>query len=282
MDKLDRRKFLTNVGMFTAGAAAAATGIGVATPDNAHSAEEPAQSTWPYVTLDIEDVRKRGHLGYYQAECAQGAFSAIVGSLQEKIGAPYTGVPLHLLAYGGGGVAGWCTLCGAVNGACAAISLVAAKDDVKPLCDEMLKWYTQTAFPTDISNEYATKHLYLVDKYKSDLALPKSVPNSPLCHVNVSRWCKAHGYASGSSERSERCARITGDVAAFAVDMLNHLHMAKFEGKLAYGGEVDSCRACHKKGKDFAAGQWTRGKMECSGCHGLDTAKLVGPGHPES
>jgi hypothetical protein len=262
--KVNRRKFLAGAGMAMAGAAAGFLGHGIV-PEPAVAANEPSSWPLPYTTLDEELARKKGHEGYYINSCSQGAFYAIISQLREKIGVPYTYIPFELMAYGASGVAGWCTLCGALNGACAAISLTCK--DYKPLTGDLVAWFTQTPFPSQISNQYAEKHQFLVDKYKTDIALPQTVPGSPLCHVNVSRWCKEHGYASGSSERSERCARTSGDVAAMAVKIMNDYHAGKFKPMYAESKTAKDCRVCHAKGKPFESGGWTRGKMNCSDCH---------------
>jgi len=270
-----RRHFLTSMGALAVGAAAGSYAMaGVATA----STQEAPGLPWTYKPLDPEKVGKLAHLGYYKAECCYGVFSALVDSLKEAVGFPYTTIPTHMMHYGGGGVSGWCTLCGALNGACAAINLVSDKE--KELCDELLKWYAQTPLPSQASNEMAVNHAFLVDKYKSDIMLPQTVSNSPLCHNSVTVWCKASGFASGSSERSERCARACADVAAFTTEMLNKAHAGQFTPAYAYSETTQRCRACHHKGKDFEAGQWTRGKMHCAGCHSKGVAELVGSEHP--
>ncbi|MFW6324303.1 MAG: C-GCAxxG-C-C family (seleno)protein [Desulfovibrionales bacterium] len=273
-----RRNFLSGMGVFAAGAVAG-SGLGLfPSPgsDSSHASQgEIPKWPWPYAAIDPERARKKGHLGYYEGKCSQGAFSAIVSELQENVGWPYTMLPVQMMAYGSGGVAGWCTLCGAVNGACAAITLVSK--NYKELCDELLKWYVSTPFPSDVSNSYAENHEFLVEKYKTDKPLPKTVPGSPLCHVTVTRWCREHNFASGSSERSERCARISGDVAAFAAGLLNRDAEQTFSASLKYSDAVQSCRSCHAKGKDLQTGGWSRGKMECYDCHNLNTAKFISP-----
>jgi len=221
---------------------------------------------WPLAKLDVEEVRKRAHLGYYEGACAYGAFHALVSSLADTVGDPYTNFPTMLMKFGEGGVAGWGSLCGGLNGACAAISL-AAGEDYKALVHELVGWYTQTALPTDISNDYAVNHEFLVDEYKTDAKLVSSVSNSTLCHASVTNWCKASGFASGSSERSERCGRLTGDTAAQAAILLNSLVDSSFVPAVALSDDTNSCRTCHKKGKEFELGQWTRGKEVCTVCH---------------
>lgn len=228
---------------------------------------EPTELPWPYEKLDVERTRKLGHLGYCKGlHCASGAFYAIVGQLQEKVGHPWTQVPIKMYHYGAGGVAGWTTLCGALNGSAGAINLATGEDKM-PLVNELMGWYTVTPFPSDESNRYAKDHAFLVEEYKSDEVLVQTVSGSPLCHVSVTNWCEKSGYASGSSERSERCARLTGDVAARAVEMLNAWKDGTFEPEFELSAETEGCRGCHFKGEDFAGGQFTRGKMKCLKCH---------------
>jgi hypothetical protein len=161
------------------------------------------------------------------------------------------------------------SLCGAPNGAAAAITCIIPFKEAKDVVQRLLRYYETEAFPNKKSNEYAVNGEFLVPKYKSQKALPRSPSHSVLCHVSVGKWCENSGYASGSKERSERCARVTADTAAMAVTLLN-AHMkgnleTVFPMKLSQ--ETVSCRVCHFKGKKFEAGQFTRGSMECSSCH---------------
>lgn len=277
-DRVSRRNFLSGTGALLIGAAAGAVGHGFVEPARAAVPDE-AKWPWPYTALDVETVRKKGHQGYYVNSCSQGAFYAIISELRKEVGAPYTFIPVELMAYGKSGVAGWCTLCGALNGACATISLTCK--DYGKVTGELLAWFAQTPFPSDISNRYAANHEFLVDTYKSDKVLPQTISGSPLCHVNVSKWCKEHGFASGSSERSERCARISGDVAAKTVELLNDYHAGKFTPVYDLSQTTQTCRACHKKGKDFEKGNWTRGKMDCGDCHIQGHVVMVEPTHPD-
>ncbi len=262
--KITRNEFLRNIGKYSAGAAVGIAGLN-ALSENA-SANEGFTWPWPYEKLDVEQVRKLGHLGYYDGACSYGAFHAIVSALGEKVGDPYANFPTMLMKYGEGGIVGLGSLCGALNGACAAIGLIAG-EDYKPLVSELAAWYSSTPLPTDISNEYAVNHEFLVSEYKSDQSLEQSVSGSTLCHVSVTQWCKASGFASGSSERSERCGRLTGDVAAYAVELLNQHAEGTFAPVFEIPSEAQYCRTCHSKGKDYELGQFTRGKMNCGICH---------------
>jgi len=262
---ISRREFLSGAGLVAAGAFGVASTskltAGLIQKESSDAVEWPA-----YEKLDVEQVRKLGHLGYYEGACSYGAFHAVVSSLGEKVGGAYVNFPTMLMKFGEGGVVGWGSLCGGLNGACAAIGLIAG-EDYKPLVNELVAWYSNTPLPTDISNELAVNHEFLVSEYKSDQSLEQSVSNSTSCHVSVTNWCKASGFASGSSERSERCGRLTGDVAAYAVELLNAHADGAFEPALPLSEDTQTCRTCHSKGKEFDLGQWTRGKEECSSCH---------------
>ncbi len=119
-----------------------------------------------------------------------------------------TGFPHDMMRYGSGGIAGWGTVCGSLNGACAMMTLIAGKA-YGQLVNELMAWYGTTPFPSDKANRYAANHDYLVDEYKTDAVLPTTISNSPLCHVSVNTWCRSTGFASGSRQRAERCARLT-------------------------------------------------------------------------
>lgn len=250
--KLSRREFLVGAGGFAAGAAVATMfGGGIQT---AQAAEAPAWP-WPYKKLDPEAVRIAGYKGYYVSGCCYGAFAAILGQLQKEVGAPFTNVPADMMRYGEGGVAGWGTLCGALNGSMAAMNLVAGKGDYAKLCNELMGWYTGTEFPSTTLDGMA--------KFQNQ---PRNSCGSPLCHVSVSEWCAKAGKKVGSPERLDRCAKLTGDVAAKAVEMLNALADAKFAGTWKPTADYAACMGCHN-GPTSALNN-EQGKMACQPCHG--------------
>jgi len=264
---VSRRKFLMSAGALALGATFGLTGCSQTekTSVKAQKSEPTAVAyPWTYKKLDVETVRKKAHQGYYEGACCYGTFNAIISELAKEVGAPYTTFPTQMFKYGEGGVAGWSTLCGSVNGAAAAICLVAGEEAWEDLINELMAWYENTPFPSDISNKYAQEKAYLVEEMKSDKVLPQSVSKSTLCHVSVSEWCKKSGYKAFSKERSERCGRLSGDVAAFTVDMLNKHFEKTFTPAAKISAEVQSCRSCHDKGGTL---ENTRGKMNCISCH---------------
>ena len=260
--QITRKDFLRNIGKCSVGAA-----VGIAASDAlGQEGGETPPLPWQYVPLDPEIVRKKGHQHYFAGHCAEGAFRAIVEELKINVGEPFTNIPENMFIYAKGGMVGWASLCGAVNGASCAINLVTNEEDSTKLVNELLRWYTQAEFPSDTSNQYAANGEFLVAGKTSEI-LAQSASGSILCHASVTNWCKASGYASGTDERSERCGRLAGDVAAKAVELLNQHAEGTFEPVLEIPSETQYCRGCHSKGKDYEIGQFTRGKMDCGICH---------------
>lgn len=264
------RREVLKAGLCTAAVGAvAATGIGIIKTPKARAAALDHPYGFPVDGLDVEATRQLGYDsykgvlladGFIHKECAFATFNAIIGQLSDKVGYPYSEIPTQMMEWGGGGVVGYGSFCGTLNGACAAIGIICNNANAKAIITDLLNWYSETAFPSNIIAPTG--------------ALPQSVSGTNLCHTSVTNWCKASGYASGSPERSERCARLAGDVAARAVEMLN--------GSVVLTGAVPRdktvCGQCHYKGADYSAGQFTRGMMDCTTCH-TDLKKVPETGH---
>lgn len=146
-------------------------------------------------------------------------------------------------------------MCGAPLTAAAVINLVVPKADVATLCSELLGWYSQEPLPSN--------KLDAISKYPKQV---QSVAGSPLCHVSVSRWVAAAKVREDSAERKERCGKLTGDVAAKTVEMLNAYAEGKFTPVFKVSPETAACMGCHV-GKDSQLVN-TYGKMACVPCHG--------------
>lgn len=247
--------------------AAESAGTTPATPTTSTCATgtcEPPKFPWPYVELDPEKAKDLAYQGYGKYKCAYGVFHAIIAELKEKVGYPYTVIPTEILQWGGTGGGGWGTLCGALTGAATAINFsVGTKKEVDQLVSELFGWYTTYEFP-----KYKP-----AKQLKPTSEIPKSVAGSPLCHVSVSNWCKASNFKAESAERSERCARVSADVAAKTVELLNKFHAKSFVA--VYKNEtVEECMTCHGEGRSL---ENTRGQMECDQCHtDVDPKDLLG------
>ena len=244
-----RRAFLAGAGGFLAGAALGSrlfSAVGLAAP----AQPEPPAWPWTYVPLDPEVVRRKGYEGYFEGGCCYGAAEAILSELREKVGYPFTGIPSDMFRYGAGGAAGWGTLCGALNGAAAVINLVTTQADCNAIVNELFGWYCETALPTEKSQGFGP-------------ANTPSVASSPLCHVSLSRWADAEGVKINSPEKKQRCGKLTGDVAARAVELLNAWQAGKFVAAYQPPESVAECQTCHGPEELDDA----HGKMDCVQCH---------------
>lgn len=262
---VSRRDFLRNTltcGFVAAGAAVAMHSM---LPAEAMSAPSKMQPwPWPYSPLDPEAGRKLGHDSYYSGKgCCYGSFHAIMELLRQTVGDPYTLIPSEIMVYGHGGAVGWGTLCGALNGAAAAISLATDKKASDILVSELLGWYSQAHLPSDCSNHYAMQKSYMVNKCEKKLQQSKS--DSPLCHISVSKWCGVTGFKINDAERKDRCARLVGDCVAYAVNILNDNYNGVFKPVYAEPETVTNCSSCHGETQDVAD---VLSKMNCQQCHG--------------
>lgn len=266
MQDSSRRDFLKKGAGIMAAGAAVAGGLSILSPKTAHAA---FPHPFGYISLDVEATRLLGYNGYKgividgvkHAHCAFASFHAIVGQLAaiDPYG-PYAYIPTPMMEWAAGGVAGFSSFCGGLNGACAAIGLICNAADANGFISDLLTWYTQTTLPTNIIAPTG--------------ALAQSVAGTTLCHNSVTNWCLASGYASGSPERGERCARLVGDIVAKAVEMLN----AGVRLNLPVPASGTTCVQCHYSGTNYAAGQFTRGKEDCTTCH-VDITKVGPQGH---
>jgi hypothetical protein len=270
-DRLSRKEFLDATARTAIGVSVGAWGGSLLAasaqqvrqqPITAPAAAQGHPWPWPYVKLDPEDIRKRAHRDYYAGGCCYGAFNGVVSALAEKVGEPFTLLPPQMMYYGEGGGAGWGTLCGALNGVGAAIALVLDRASASAIISELFGWYTTTRLPTDASNNCAVQHAFLVNRY--DRTLVQVASTTPLCHGSVSKWCTESGYTASSTERKERCARLTGDTAARAVETLNQFTDGQFRATFTPVSAVAGCMTCHDKAYGHVIPSV---KMDCRQCH---------------
>lgn len=263
---ITRKAFLKNGTRIAAGAALGAGAIQLMSNQGVHAGGLVTPWPWPYQALDVEAVRILGHDTYWTSGkgCSYGAFHAIAEKLRAVLPDPWTELPSEIMLYGGGGGAGWGGLCGAINGPAALISLVLPGARSGILNNELFGWYTQTLFPTDISNQYAVNHTFTDNR--CDISLVQNLSGSILCHASVTEWCKAAGFTQDSLQRKERCARVTGDVAAFAVKILNDEFAGAFVPHYVPPSTIAGCMSCHGTGTTNIVAA----KMECTQCHGTN------------
>jgi hypothetical protein len=204
--------------------------------------------------LDPDVTAEKAYHECKKGHCMYGVFSSVVSQLAERQGQPYSSFPIGMMRYGLGGAAGSGSLCGALNGSAALIGLFARnEDEMKLLVGEIFLWYEQTAIP-----------LYVPEKPLLDMKVKKSIPNSVLCHVSLTRWCRASGHKTFSQEQKERCRRVTADTAKKTVETLNAHFAGGFSAAHHFEDDVKTCKSCHTKGSEISN---SRGKMRCTTCH---------------
>ena len=233
------------------GGVAAAGGVGTLLRADQTAPAKPGEThnvPWPYKPLDPEVTAQRAFDGYNKHHCMYGSFEAMVAPIADQLGSPYKDFPFDMLAYGAGGINGWATVCGALNGAAAAFQLLSPKPE--PLIDTLFAWYEGESLP---------------NFYPKGAKFPevRSVAKVPLCHQSIEEWCKVSKKKAYSKERSERCGTITASVARHAVTLLNDQAAGKLV-VLALPKDTQSCMTCHEKG---GALEDMRTKMNCGGCH---------------
>ncbi len=258
------RRTLKYGAVATAGAAGAAAAIPALMPNPLFAeTKKTYEWPWPYTKLDPEAGRKLGHDSYWSGKgCSYAGFHGIIALLREAAGEPFNSLPSEIMIYGHGGGVGWGMLCGALNGPAAAISLVCEKKVADMLVSELFGWYAQTPLPTDLANQYGVEKKYAVNKFDQTIKACKS--GSPLCHVSSSTWCNENGMEITCLQRKERCARLTGDAVAHAIQLLNDSHDGKFKSAFVIPETTAACNTCHGEGGEKVDALT---KMDCLQCH---------------
>lgn len=272
-NSLTRRKFLISAGALATGVLAAgivgcaptntgnAAGIGATgTAATAKAAGAAPALPWKYNKLDVDVVRKRGFENYKVAGCMYAAASALLTTLIETSGSPWDTIPNDMFKYGAAGAYSWGTLCGALNGSLAVINLASAKHEA--VGNELIGWYTKFPFPSNKHEAYC--------HFKNQVT---TVADSPLCHISVSKWAVKAGARIHEAQKKDRCAKVTGDTAARAAELLNQALEGKITLAYKVPQEFSHCMSCHQSAKSLLDNE--QGKMNCMLCHDDHTKKKL-------
>jgi len=232
---MKRRDFLiTSLTGLTGIALLSDTGSSRGTASAANAPRYP----WGYKKLSPEKVAARAYENFFRGYCCYAVSSAILLSLQEEVGEPYTMLPVDAFKFGHGGIIGWGTICGTLLGAGIATSFAAGREG-EEILNDVLNWYADTELP-----------VYVPGSPRASIK-NKNRSNSPLCHVSVNRWMAKEGVPFKSAQRKERCARLAADVAQNTVILLNRWSDGKFEMKhdsqiaLYNTTTQHNCTECH-------------------------------------
>jgi hypothetical protein len=224
-EKLSRRGLLKGAAG-AAGIAVLASG-GLSLFSKAEAKGGPTEKwPWPYVKLDPEKTAELAYNEWYRVYCGAAVINSVFSQLREKVGEPYTSFPVDAFKFLEGGVSAWGTICGSNAGANIVTnviigpSLAGASEDGMLMGSEIMQWYSDAQMP-----------IYTPKNPKVTTEIPKTVANSPLCHISVGRWMKAADKPLGSPERKDRCARVTASVAYKVVELLNEWKDGKYKTK---------------------------------------------------
>lgn len=266
---MDRRK-----AMKIAAGAVAAGGAGLFTLTTAFKPEvkpgnQPEKleyqqdgSAWKYVRLDPVVTAGLAYKYYSEGSCMYATVKSVVSQLAENLGGPYSSFPFHLFKYGHGGVGGYGSVCGTLNGAAALIGLFITDKTVQDkMIADLFRWYEKEPLP-----EFSPNSPNL------DFLPEKSVSNSVLCHASNTNWCKTAGFKVDSEERKERCRRMTADVSMRVAASLNAVIENSYIASVQNDETVNTCVTCH--GNEGKVNN-TAVKMSCNPCHTKSVAHRV-------
>jgi len=258
---MDRRKAMK----LTAGVIAG-SGIGLVTLANAFKNKNelvaetkkleysPSGSSWQYSQLDPEVTGGIAYEKYSEGSCMYATIVSVITQLANKYGEPFASFPSQMFKYGHGGVGGYGTVCGALNGAAALIGLFIADKSVQDrMISDIFQWYEKAPLPE-----------FVPINPVFDFSPPSSVSNSVLCHASNTNWVNSAGFKIDSNERKERCRRLTCDVAKKLTSSLNEVFSNIYMTNINNNEVVNSCIVCHgNEGKLNNASS----SMSCNSCH---------------
>lgn len=307
--ELTRRDLIGRAGLALGGALTLGTLQACGSEDSSTTppAQEPPATATPQVKdfpyeqhmaagyqLDVAAVKEAAYQAYFAGGCCHGAFSALVGHLAATAGAPFDLLPVDMGKFGGGGIASYGSICGAILGSQLVVNFIvpdttANASSRKAMLTDLMRWYERTAFPSYVPAAVNAREttgpasdpsdVVTLDFSAANLVNLQVTPASHLCHASVSTWCTANGVAASKADKLARCARLTADVAGKAAEMLNAYLASGAYGARTYGAAAASsaqnatCTGCHTPATtarpSVAAG------MECGTCH---TDKVTG--HP--
>lgn len=283
-----RRHFLA--GTLGAGALATGLGTGVLLAPKMTQAAEPIAIPLPYAflkhngklvpVLDPEEVRYNAYNHYFQGGCMHGAATGLILAFKDAFKNKATDwdvFPIGIYKYGAGGISGWGTICGILNGVVAVLNLVNLHGK---LGHKIVGWYSATLFPTDNCEGFVaeTGQAAIPD---SDV-LAHTISDSPLCHISISKWCRAAGVRvtdpspQGIKYKDDRCSKICADTTAKTAKLINEYAEKGFiDDPYKTPDHFADCLGCHSERKDQV------GKMDCLGCHSPGDTVLVSRRHPK-
>ncbi len=211
----------------------------------------------------------------------QGAASALMQAFKAAFASDDTDwdrIQYGMYVYGGAGVSGWGSLCGVPNACIAVLNLMGLHG---ALGSSVMGWVSETPIPTpaladlyyDDTGYGPSDYTYPKQPIHNDDVLARTVSNSPLCHVAVSKFLYVAGIHQGTvgptgyGIRPDRCAKLVGDAAAYTAELINYYALnGNDRDPYSVSAETAACQTCHQS-KSLELGPAINGIMDCSECH---------------
>jgi hypothetical protein len=237
---LSRREMLIGAGALMAGAAISQLGL----VNSAMAAKVSSGAEgwpWPYEKVDPAQAGETAYHHWYKVFCSQAVTTGLFEQLRESVGEPWTNFPIESISFGAGGMLGWGLTCGAPVAGALVIGLAVPKEYSNAMIHDLLQWYSNTPMP-----------VYVAQKPNYQGEIPKTVAESPLCHLSVGKWMKEADRGFGSDERRHRCASVTASVAYRTAELLNEWKDGTYKPGSAWNGPgtvglpaQQNCMSCH-------------------------------------
>lgn len=294
-----RREMLSGTGLLLGGAAAlgvlqacggsdhAAAVETPTTPETPQTPTTPETPVGPQVKdfpyeqhlpagyrLDVASLQEAAYQGYYAGGCCHGSYSALLGELAKTAGAPFNLLPIDFGKFGGGGIASYGSICGAVLGGVLVVNMVVSNATARAaIMTDLMRWYEQFPFPAYVPVTKNAKESsgVTLDFSAANLATLQRAPRSHLCHASVSGWCSANGVSATGGDKLARCARLTADVAGKAAEMVNAYLSTAAYAAAPRDTTSSGCVTCHTGAIGNSSKPVVSG-MECTTCHADKTA----------
>ncbi len=267
MERINRRRVLGALGalggcgLLPGCASQASTEVTTVRTETSEERKKPvptAPPAWKYIPLDCNAVAETAYRIYPDGGCMYALVGSVMIELARKAGEPFQSFPYAMMRYGDGGVGGWGSMCGVVNGGAALIGLFhgeKSKETREALITDLCVWYETTSLPA----------FKPAEPLWAEQAEP-CVAGSLLCHVSVAEWCKATGLSAFCMEKKERCRRLATDGVIKVVEILNRKAEEEACEFAPLTPDVKACIDCHGKNEPGDA----VGKMRCATCHQFD------------
>jgi hypothetical protein len=247
--EISRRDVLIGAGTIAAGAAVLSTGVAAFVAD----ARAGGAKAYGYKQLDIAEVGRIAHETYFTKFCAETVMTGLFNPLANSVGEPYVSFPLNSIFWAHGGMMGWGTGCGTLIGAGMAVGLITGgSKDGEAIINDVITYYADTELPA-----YKPPQ----GQEKAEI-LNTSMADTPLCHISVGKWMKKENVGFFTTERKERCARLSADIAMYTAQLLNEWAAGNYKPR--------------NKPLANVMGNQITGQGNCGDCHGDNIPALPG------